>query len=286
MKKREYEITHYEYFRFENSVPNEKRWSFHLKIHSLGKSRFRVFYSKGLLECFVQLNRFRNERMGLDWEPPHFTYQIGKNDCRIVEKKAVLTQLKLLQSLENQFLSVTFQKEFQEELRGLLEEEDELDNALLKEIRLIHELESVPIKLESPSIRSPLMNEFGTDSMKREKEGLKEDEKAFLKEQDWNEAGRFSVLKTRLENPTELHYDKLYGASVLSSEPRKRASLTEIRSRFLQTGLEIWNYDHVSLKRDRRILSTEGHQLSYLLQEMILRSESLCKESKLEMTRL
>lgn len=284
MKKIEYEITHYQYFRFKNSVPDEKRWSFSLKIHSNEKPLFTAFYSKGITECFFHLNSFRKAKIGLDLAPPHFTYQIVENDCRIVEKKAVLTQLKSLQSLENQSLSETLKKELQAELKGLLEDEDELDNELLREIRLIHELEKVPIELGSPQIFSHQIYNAPMDSVKLEDERLAGDEKAFLKQMDWTETGTFCVLKTTLENPTVLKYDRLYGASVLSSKPRKRPSLTKILNRFLQEGLEIWNYEHVSLSRDRRILSAEEHHLSYLLQEMIIRSESLCKESKLEMT--
>lgn len=282
MKIVEYEIIHAHYFSYKGSKPTEKKWSFNLKIQQNGANTFKVYYSKVLTECLFNLNRFRAQKILYPLPPPDFTYQFQEGNLTIVEKKAVLIQLNYLKSIDNQQVRKEVAQEFQQELDYLLDDEAVLNEELLREIRFIHELGTIPIELGT-QLLSQHRFKPGRGSVNWDGTVLSGDEKKFVKQIDWTETGSFKVLKTSLENPMEIKYDQLYGASVWLSHPHKRAKLSEILNRFLQTDLEIGDYNHVSLNRDRRILSRHDNHLNHLLQENRIHSEFMHRATKLEM---
>ena len=147
-EKISYSIKHHDEFTMQSGEPDVKAWDFKLDIALISDNTFQACYSKVLTECLFNIKGFRKRKIVPELEPVCFTYQLSdENEITILDKKEVLEQLKAVIEMPLEGMKKKEQKELKSELDYYLEDEEFLDEELMRELVLIHEFDGYQLNV-------------------------------------------------------------------------------------------------------------------------------------------
>jgi len=269
-----YEIKHFDFFSFMKSEPNQKEWGFELKIKQIEGDKFEACFSKELVDCLFHLNELRKENIKLNENGVCFYYTVNNdNSINVTDRDEVVDYLKNLKKFQSSDYKKKKLKEILDNVDFYLKYDDELDNDLTREIKLIHEYENVNIPIG-------ISGTVDEDEEEINFEELEDDEIDFLEKINWETINRIEVYQTPEISTSEFRFDYMFGVDALTSN--ERADFEEIMTKYFEGKLEVDDYDNVTLNRDQRILNKEDKKLSYLLKQRRTVSPKMKKITRLE----